>query len=1492
MKKTLPLIFLIFSTFIYAQTTLTMQDGFFEVCGGTFSDSGGSTPYGSNENFTLTICPETNGDFVKLTFNSFLTEYENDVLTVYNGDSTDAPIEGVYSGTTATIIINAYNPSGCLTLNFVSDEDDEASGWFADISCVSTFLMNQPTDYELCGFNNETVAEFDLDSKTPEILGSLDPNNYQVTYHSSLSEAEENVNSLTSPYTNVTYPTDLIFVRVTELSSGLYNIANFHVKVNGVDVNGVSVEIIVCDEGEPDGFSTFDLTQFDNELTMGNPNLSVSYFETFDDALTDLNVIVNPTSYVNTNPYFQTVVPRIVDNTNGCFFVSGNTAVYLNVQSSFDINEPTPYIVCDDNDDGVFVFDLNTKTSEILNGQDNPTIIVSYHESQFDADVNVNPLNPIYTNVQPFAQTIYVRVSSISGDCFQTTTLDLIVETTCVSASSVDAFVCGDSPNIPVDYDLTSNESDLVNGQNTSGFNFEYYLTLQDAQNQSNSIANPQVYEVSGNSSVVYVRIEDITTMDNIIVEIYVNFVLNPQISFNDSYAICSGQEIIVTPFISNANVNSLNYLWNTGSTESEIIVIEPGIYSVTVTDTITGCSSFGETLVDEGESPVTNQPEHIISCDTTVGFDLTSIYAELLGSQDPTNFNISFHLTSNDAFNQVNAITVPEDYVPSSNNETIYVVVQNIGDACFSIESFQIITENCPIEVICGNEPVNTSYCYDINDATPYVYMSNDDSQLQVVFNAGQVELGWDELVVLDSDGVTNINPETTTYGNNGDLTGLSFTSSGSSITVFIDSDDIISCATQNYIPLDYNVSCIDPNALPGCTSILLTPENEAIDVNENTDLSWSPSTGVVTGYKLSLGITPGGTEVLNNIDVGDVLSYEIDTLDFEVTYYLTIVAYNNNGDAENCTEQSFTTRANPFQIVACENGAINTTYCYGNNDTSEFAFESDNGLPLTLVFNTGATEVNFDQITIVDSDGTILNPNLPYGNNGSFAGLTYTSTGSNISVLFNSDGSISCQSGSSCCTEQFDFDVFCSSSVGFIQVNAFVDTNVNSVFDSNEPNFNNGYFTYELNNDGNINTVNSSTGSFQIISANATDSYDITFNLYEESAGCYDVSIPVFNDVSVAIGNTIIIDFPVVEEQNCEDLALYLLNYWTPPRPGFSHENHLILENLGFTTIASGSVEFTIDPQLVFNGIGSINPNYTVTPTGTGFILDFVNLEPGSQEDIEIYLTCPASVTLDDIVTNSAVYITDTNDLVVSNNYSTLSEIVVGSWDPNDKMEAHGPQIKYDDFITSDEYLYYTIRFQNLGTAAATFIRIDDVLDNQLDETSFQMLRSSHDYVVTRTDNNLEWFFEDINLPAEQDDELGSQGYVYFRIKPKVGYAIGDVIPNTAAIYFDFNAPVITNRFDSEFVEESLSITETSFTSFDMFPNPAKEQITIVMNDVSFESTEISIMDLQGKLIVNHNISGDNRLEVDISSLHSGLYFVKVTVNTASVVKKLVIE
>ncbi|WP_179333083.1 T9SS type A sorting domain-containing protein [Winogradskyella costae] len=457
-----------------------------------------------------------------------------------------------------------------------------------------------------------------------------------------------------------------------------------------------------------------------------------------------------------------------------------------------------------------------------------------------------------------------------------------------------------------------------------------------------------------------------------------------------------------------------------------------------------------------------------------------------------------------------------------------------------------------------------------------------------------------------------------------------------------------------------------------------------------------------------------------------------------------------------------------------------------------------------------------------------------------------------------------------------------------GIIEVSAFYDDNENMVFDTTESNFTNGYFTYELNNDGIINTVTSSSGSFTIASLDETNSYDINYYFYSEHEDCFDVSILSFEDVSVPLGEIITIEFPIVNDQSCEDVSVHLINQETP-RPGFSHTNYLILENLGVSA-TSGTVEYLLDEDLTINSI-STGSNYLTTTYANGFSLDFVNLLPQQTIIVNVNLQTATSANLGDLVTTTATYTTSSNDIVSENNESSVTEEVIGSYDPNDKMESHGKDILFDDFAASDEYLYYTIRFQNVGTAEAITVRIEDVLDTQLDESTFHMLRSSHNYVVTRTDRNLEWNFDNINLPAEQDDADGSNGYVYFKIKPNVGYAIGDIIENTAAIYFDFNAPIITNTFQTEFVE-TLSVNGFDNTGFSLFPNPAKENVTIQLASSNFETGSVNIYNIQGKAILKPIDFEGNSSIIDISSLESGLYFVTLTVEDSVTIQKLIVD
>lgn len=131
-----------------------------------------------------------------------------------------------------------------------------------------------------------------------------------------------------------------------------------------------------------------------------------------------------------------------------------------------------------------------------------------------------------------------------------------------------------------------------------------------------------------------------------------------------------------------------------------------------------------------------------------------------------------------------------------------------------------------------------------------------------------------------------------------------------------------------------------------PNCTA-LTDPLDTATGVSEDNDLTWTAATGGPTGYKLIVGTTPGGTDVLNSVDVGNVTTYDLGTLSYSTTYYVTVVPYNGNGDATGCTEESFTTRTMPAAGEVCSNPIVVGALPYNTSDDTATYGDDYSGSP-----------------------------------------------------------------------------------------------------------------------------------------------------------------------------------------------------------------------------------------------------------------------------------------------------------------------------------------------------------------------------------------------------------------------------------------------------------------------------------------------------------------------------------------------------------------
>lgn len=464
--------------------------------------------------------------------------------------------------------------------------------------------------------------------------------------------------------------------------------------------------------------------------------------------------------------------------------------------------------------------------------------------------------------------------------------------------------------------------------------------------------------------------------------------------------------------------------------------------------------------------------------------------------------------------------------------------------------------------------------------------------------------------------------------------------------------------------------------------------------------------------------------------------------------------------------------------------------------------------------------------------------------------------------------------QSPTSCSTATATITV---ANEGFL-LKAFVDTNNNGTQDVGETNFNLGNFTYQINNNGITNTVVSSNGTYYIQESNAANTYDLSFVVDSDYSSYHIVSPSSYNDISFVPGSGVmVINFPVTQLPY-SDAIVNILPYGAPPRPGFTYTNLVTYKNASNQPIVSGTVTFNNSNTVTITNVSQTG----TVPTATGFTYDFTNLLPNETRYLYVTMQVPTipTVALGNLITNTAAITIPVSDATPSNNSSSLTQTIVGSYDPNDKTESHGEKIVHSSFGSND-YLTYTIQFENTGTYSAENVKISDILDAKLDETSVKMTNASHPYILSRADNTLTWNLNGIDLLPS------GKGHVTFEIKPKPGYAIGDIIPNTASIYFDFNPAIVTNTFQTEFVS-TMSVSEFNNTEFVAYPNPTKGLITIASKNASDIQT-ISITDVLGKTVLIQSFASTNAT-IDIAHLTSGIYFLTVASKQQKSIVKIV--
>ena len=324
---------------------------------------------------------------------------------------------------------------------------------------------------------------------------------------------------------------------------------------------------------------------------------------------------------------------------------------------------------------------------------------------------------------------------------------------------------------------------------------------------------------------------------------------------------------------------------------------------------------------------------------------------------------------------------------------------------------------------------------------------------------------------------------------------------------------------------------------------------------------------------------------------------------------------------------------------------------------------------------------------------------------------------------------------------------------------------------------------------------------------------------------------------------------------------------------RPGFDATVSITYRNNG-TSLDNGMLSIELDPLL--NLISSEPAPDVVIGNTLKWNYNFLEIYPKNFGNIKMVVNLPASVPLGTSIINQSSIGPFSNDIDTTNNVHITEDIVVGSYDPNDKKVE--PSTFTNEDLDNGTPLEYTVRFQNTGTYPASFVIIRDTLSELLDPSTFRVLASSHPMVwELYGEGILKFQFDNINLPDSSSNEIESHGFVKYLIQPFGNLQIGDEIKNTAYIYFDFNAPIVTNTTITTISHPNLFNGKVLKSDLLISPNPSNGRLQIKLPENIYSEGMIRIFDIYGKIVWEERSNYQLEKTINLGRFAKGVYIIK---------------
>ena len=401
-------------------------------------------------------------------------------------------------------------------------------------------------------------------------------------------------------------------------------IAQSSFTVSIIDIPTINSEISysVCDT-DFDGIAPINLNNFTSEILNGltPSSFQITFYNSLNDAELERNAITNTAAYTSTMAHSYRVYALVKNNgtTNGC---SALATIDIEIKA-------LPRLATFAN--------INACGSYTL-----PSLEVGTYYNLPNAQGGTLAAGTVIQS----SRTIYVYAAN--GMCTVENQFTVsIVDAPTVAANTLIEICDIDSDGI-IETDLTQYQSQIVNNTDPLNYTFKYYVSLSDAQNQTNAISSPEYYvNNTPNLFTVYVRVvhagvtDGCGTIAKLTIRVHPTAKLKAQNGFICVDAITGTLQNPYVITVQNQSPGTFIYHWYyegeeiTGITGSTYTATQAGLYTVYAENTTSGCNSSIPIEIEVGITSAAIFDQAIVTNGFTANQTIEIVLAGGLGNYE-----------------------------------------------------------------------------------------------------------------------------------------------------------------------------------------------------------------------------------------------------------------------------------------------------------------------------------------------------------------------------------------------------------------------------------------------------------------------------------------------------------------------------------------------------------------------------------------------------------------------------------------------------------------------------------------------------------------------------------------------------------------------------------------------------------------------------------------------------------------------------------------